>query len=986
MRNLLSIGVLAALPMAALHAQDARPELQRAIVVEEQEHDLGQAEALYRKLLEHGALGDAERAQVALHLGRVLQRLGKAEEATAMLQRAAKAGGDVAQQAQKALAAQGQDGEREKELRAKARELVGRVLAGGPEMQFQPGASYAVYGIFNQEICQNLLWLGDAVVPEIVAALEPVVAEFGKLKIPVDVSNGGAVKGKATRGLLGLLWKYGGKQAQQFLAGIAGNDSVGLRIACVEAASNLERADMLPTLLLFLRDPDPEARVQQALLLGDSGGVKNRIPVVDLLAAAKTGSPALKAVVLRFLTRNWDNANHAGARSASMEQTVPLMREALASTDPDFGRSGQEFLFSSAITQSPSGIALLLREFPKLNVSNQTPRELPEVKAEDAMQLLPLVVDAARALGPVAERDSNRVPRAQVWLGGAARKIVEHADAKAFSQVMELIDLGYDVPAGGNLVGWLYGEEKGPCRFTSEQAEQVFARYDRAYNRGALLGALGKLDLPPTMWPLLRAKAEACEDPEQLRGFLYPVARTGAPEAAAWLLKWASRNEDWANSVGYCLVALARRTQAEPVRAAMRTLLLGKEYGKDGGRLGRLFLALASMGDMGVFEDSRDTIPFSTFLNTNTVHPYARERKSGVWALSYLLEENGDPPCGYTRQQVVEIVRRIAAREPSYFANLDANRLTVAAIPGEVLGEIGRQVLSYAPEPTGDPMFDQGRDANLFAKQRVWLKVITQRITGAADGDTATMRAWAERCLADKDQRIRYGILDNLQVAAVPLLSAAIEARLDDEDGDCAAKAAGLLLQSGIANDAAWLQRLIQHRFAGVRQLAIGQLATRLGAPAAAAVLPGLRDQDPGVRRLACDYFGAILGVDAVPDLLACLRDPEEEVRKSAADALQKIRFYQDNQAHWDRILHGVDASIMNATEKLLAQARPTQPKAQRLLAIRSLGDLGAPEALPFLIDWMTDTDADLAAAARAAIQTIHERSAGKDAKDERPK
>jgi len=42
------------------------------------------------------------------------------------------------------------------------------------------------------------------------------------------------------------------------------------------------------------------------------------------------------------------------------------------------------------------------------------------------------------------------------------------------------------------------------------------------------------------------------------------------------------------------------------------------------------------------------------------------------------------------------------------------------------------------------------------------------------------------------------------------------------------------------------------------------------------------------------------------------------------------------------------------------------------LLAIKSLGVLGVPEALPFLIEWSQEKDADIRAMAKAAITEIH--------------
>ena len=118
--------------------------------------------------------------------------------------------------------------------------------------------------------------------------------------------------------------------------------------------------------------------------------------------------------------------------------------------------------------------------------------------------------------------------------------------------------------------------------------------------------------------------------------------------------------------------------------------------------------------------------------------------------------------------------------------------------------------------------------------------------------------------------------------------------------------------------------------------------------------------------------MGSIVSKAAVPDLITMLRDPDEEARKAAADALTKIRFYHEQQAHWDRVLKGMDASPASAAEKLLLQGKAGAPKDQRLLAITSLGSLGVPEALPFLIDWTQDADADVQKAAKEAITQIH--------------
>ena len=56
----------------------------------------------------------------------------------------------------------------------------------------------------------------------------------------------------------------------------------------------------------------------------------------------------------------------------------------------------------------------------------------------------------------------------------------------------------------------------------------------------------------------------------------------------------------------------------------------------------------------------------------------------------------------------------------------------------------------------------------------------------------------------------------------------------------------------------------------------------------------------------------------------------------------------------------------------LLKQAAPDRDTPSRILAIRSLGQLGVAETLPFLIDWSNSENAAVATAARAAIAKIH--------------
>ncbi|MFN9330963.1 MAG: hypothetical protein ACK6D1_00005, partial [Planctomycetota bacterium] len=79
-----------------------------------------------------------------------------------------------------------------------------------------------------------------------------------------------------------------------------------------------------------------------------------------------------------------------------------------------------------------------------------------------------------------------------------------------------------------------------------------------------------------------------------------------------------------------------------------------------------------------------------------------------------------------------------------------------------------------------------------------------------------------------------------------------------------------------------------------------------------------------------------------------------------------------EQESHWTKLQAGIDARPEAALEKLLLQARRDEPKARRLLAIASLGARGKAEATPVLIEWIDDADAEIAAAAKAAVTQIH--------------
>jgi hypothetical protein len=111
---------------------------------------------------------------------------------------------------------------------------------------------------------------------------------------------------------------------------------------------------------------------------------------------------------------------------------------------------------------------------------------------------------------------------------------------------------------------------------------------------------------------------------------------------------------------------------------------------------------------------------------------------------------------------------------------------------------------------------------------------------------------------------------------------------------------------------------------------------------------------------------------ELMPSVFFLVRHSDQVVRTTSNEVLRGVIPALKYSLGKEANAKGLDASPTSAVEKLLLQSKPGAPPEQRLLAIRSLGTLGVPEALPFLIEWTQDVDANVAKAAKDAITQIH--------------
>lgn len=924
---------------AAAQQKPAKPtpseEIAKIVAVEEQERDLRKAEALYREALAGKQLSAGARELATQRLGELLLRLGRRDEAKALLAAMVRDEGAVVS-LDDVTSGLVQDAEREKALREKARELVKQVLAQVRREDLAYAGS-----IYDPKVAEQLLWLGEAAVPEIAAALAAESPAFAADQ-PVLPPRRDAIAG-----LAGLLWQVGGDKAAAHLEELVRGAAPGFRADLYRQAHQLRDAVMLRTVVKLANDENDPGLVVQLLTSGNTVWVRIDLEaLVDLMV--KWGAP----VQTHFLPL-LGNSN-VKFQPATLAKVHAIVRGALQSSEPTLGRAAQQFLLSPNSQGSVEGVELLVQELPHMRGMNgnwSVPPLPPEwrrrIDGEERMdpaaaaQFWPKLVACARAL----DRDSP-------FLGGLIQRLYSCAFELDSRIVPDVLSLATRIPyrPGLDVFGLLRG------KITMENSAQVLAIHGQlpdAESREALLQELEQVVVLPTglYEPLLQlaAASERDEPGKKERLFTWLLAKTGHPDAATRVVaRWRAQKQERADSTWF-LVGIGRRTQAEPLRAAMR------EMAADAAIAGTfrsvLLLALLSMHD-----DAALDLVASAGQLPPARHPYAKAEphpsSPGVTPLQYLLYENPDPPHGFSADDVIGVLQKLGNA-----GSLGApQQFSLDAIPDRLLGVMAK--------------LDRACYSNSSTGNMSWPTVAIARLR--AHNGEGPLASWFDAELAAGAPDL-IDALDDAQVARYrPQLERLIEgpSSLSEQAAMNGANAAARALLR--AEPKRGVERLLACKYANVRREALIHVIKGNASVDEASVLPLLRDASSWIRVPAANYMGSIVSKAAVPDLINMLRDPDEEARKAAADALTRIRFYHEQQAHWDRVLKGLDASPASATEKLLLQAKPGAPKEQRLLAITSLGTLGMPEALPFLIDWTQDADADVAKAAKDAITQIH--------------
>lgn len=965
--NLLSVAFAFAAGLAAQQPApaDPRAELAAVLAVEEQQGDLAAAERLYRERLAGADLSPAARALANARLGALLQRLGRAEEAAPFLAAAgaaaAPAGADAAQ-----------DRAREVALAEQAAKLLAD--------RSKP---------CDDDMVRALVWIGEPAVPAILTEL-------------VDAKKNGGLDERLAP-LAGVLWQLGGPKAEAFLRDAAAATAEASQLPTPVLVRHVYRLllgseSMLAVAEAFLAHPN----IDVVRELARTGAVVGRMNASALLALAEQGSAQHRVLAMRLLAKRQ-------LTTAESTRFAAAVDGGLRATDPELGRAAADTLTTRALQASVAGVRLAMQHVAVRS------------RQDGVMELWEEPAD----LRPAGARDVDPVVAADLWRLAMRSGEGLVSDHPCWGWLNQWIGRLAAVPGVGRIDDLFALASRGkPVWGTIAKlvdAGNAVAVLQQAPDLVTLreswgLPALARLDLPREAAPILLRLAAA--DPQA--GWFFggdgapgkaPSERT-VPAPVATATGWGTN--DWSNpSRGVAAVAAAlastghpdalppllallersrgeateyfvfylKRGDSEAARAAARTRYEGARTGTTNPpntQTTSLLLALLALGDPWALDQIRGD-------EQALEHPYAAGDDGGLGArrlppgmlpplqdvpseaatairpptprvrpvtpLAYLLAGDAVPPHPFALAQVEAVLQRVFADRSGGGAPVYSSlyERVAPAVRDDVLRLLAR--------------YDRSTQTTSRGATVSWMRLALQRLRerNGADGWTE----WLQAALAS--EATRYFALVELTkdevLARLPQIEAFAKGGLGATAALEALERAGrpLDVASLVASDdqdvAVWAARRVMEGTAT--------------APAAA-MAPFLAAKSAWIRLQAAQYFGRTLDDAAVPGLLAQLRDPDEKVREAATAALQRIRFRHEQESHWTKLQAGIDARPEAALEKLLLQARRDEPKARRLLAIASLGALGKAEATPFLIEWIDDADAEVAAAAKAAVTQIH--------------
>ena len=773
------------------------------------------------------------------------------------------------------------------------------------------------------ETSKSLLWIGRPAAPAILAELEQALSSPNQ-----EASERNQI-------LAGMLWRIGGEQAEAFLRSVAARKDAPLWM--VVRAFWLESDGMLSVAEAFLAHPDFKL-VETMLHSGAAEGLAHRLPADAILTMAERGGDEHRGYALYWCAQR-------KLTTSESTRLAAIAAAAARSTNPELGKAAARAV--PHLQGSVAGLRFVLDQLPGWRGALKIVEPPEDVYVAGSKKFEPQIAAdlwqrAMRSASALTERHD-----AWTWLDTWIDRL---ADARLPGQFEDLLALQKRRSEAWKTIARIVDAEHAVAAI--QQVPDLNSEQGRW-----LLQGITRLDLPEEAGALLLSntahyRSELLANSDRAYWFCMALASTGHPDAMP-LLRDAVKSLNF--DVRILTFAIHRSRSDAALAMAHEVFAELKKQRVQGAP--QLLLALIAVGDewaLAQIDGSEQPQP----------HPYLDgpdgrlraqafgERQTSMQMdqqtpLQYLLTTAPQPPHPFTLAQIEPVLKRVFADEQRHIA-----KSLVGSLP-DASDDVVRLLARYDGSAlnTGGGTYES------------WKKIAMQRMR--EQGGKNGWAEWLESALADERQR--YYVLNELTKDEVLGRLTQIEAFA--KDGSSVKVALDALLRAGHPVD---VIELLTSNNGAAKDWAFDRVCKGEATAPAATMLPFLAAKSHHTRMKAVQHFDRTLEAEAVPGMLALLRDPDGKIREAASAALQRIRFAHEQESLWARGQNGIDARPEAALEKLLAQAKPTEPKPKRLLAIASLGALGKPEALPFLIEWTEDQDAEIANAARAAAVQIH--------------
>ena len=774
------------------------------------------------------------------------------------------------------------------------------------------------------ETSKSLLWIGRPAAPAILAELEQALSSPNQ-----EASERNQI-------LAGMLWRIGGEQAEAFLRSVAARKDAPLWM--VVRAFWLESDGMLSVAEAFLAHPDFKL-VETMLHSGAAEGLAHRLPADAILTMAERGGDEHRGYALYWCAQR-------KLTTSESTRLAAIAAAAARSTNPELGKAAARAV--PHLQGSVAGLRFVLDQLPGWRGALKIVEPPEDLYVAGSKKFEPQIAAdlwqrAMRSASALTEKHD-----AWAWLNTWIERL---AEARLPGQFEDLLVLQKRRSEAWGTIAKIVDAEHAVAAIQQMP--------DLNSEQGLwLLQGITRLDLPEEAGALLLSntahyRSELLANRDRAYWFCMALASTGHPDAMP-LLRDAVKSLNF--DVRILTFAIHRSRSDAALAMAHEVFADLKKQRVQGAP--QLLLALIAVGDewaLAQIDGSEQPQP----------HPYLDgpdgrlraqafgERQAPMQGeknqtpLQYLLTTAPQPPHPFTLAQIEPVLKRVFADEQRHIA-----KSLVGSLP-DASDDVVRLLARYDGSAlnTGGGTYES------------WKKIAMQRMR--EQGGKNGWAEWLESALADERQR--YYVLNELTKDEVLGRLTQIEAFA--KDGSSVKVALDALLRAGHPVD---VIELLTSNNGAAKDWAFDRVCKGEATAPAATMLPFLAAKSHHTRMKAVQHFDRTLEAEAVPGMLALLRDPDGKIREAASAALQRIRFAHEQELLWARGQNGIDARPEAALEKLLAQAKPTEPKPKRLLAIASLGALGKPEALPFLIEWTEDQDAEIANAARAAAVQIH--------------